>query len=296
MTMNTTDQTHEIEATGWQRGVYDDIKRTFRTPFINWIFRTTMANYPEFLRYAWGQLKPIFDTRAFARFSVEYRNGILSTVEKSADLPVYRCEEIDIVPSEYRELHGQLATFDIVAPRLAVLFEVMDRTLHDNPAGENPNTNRETTAPFPNWLDGSRGVSPTMIGFDEIPDELDDTISSIQAFHGFDSGLPSIYRCLAQWPALLNPLWSNLEPILKSDTFDRVCAGANERVSEYVDSIPYRPRLTPDGLRHVGFDTTTIEDLKGLFHEFNQGAVATVVPALPLYATTVDATGTRRFP
>lgn len=90
--MDTSAQLYETEATGWKRGLYDDIQRTFRAPIVNWIFRTTMANYPEFLCYAWGQVKPVFQTRAFGRTSVAYRDVVLSAVESAParPLPAYR--------------------------------------------------------------------------------------------------------------------------------------------------------------------------------------------------------------
>lgn len=177
--MDTSKQLYEIDATDWQRGVYEDIKRTFRAPIINWIFRTAMANHPHFLRYAWGQLKPLFGTQAFARYSVAYRDIILSELEDAFEIPTYRCTEIGIAPSEYDELHEQLATFDVVAPRLALLFETMDRVLHDGDVSTDPEATRAATAPFPKWLDMARGRQPTMIAADAIPNELDESISSI---------------------------------------------------------------------------------------------------------------------
>ena len=136
-TMDTGKQLYETEATGWQRDLYDDIQTTFRAPIVNWIFRTLMANEPDFLRYAWGQLKPLYATRAFARFSTEYRDAVLSAVEESGDatgstsssgsivstgsnadssIPTYRRETLGIAPAEFREFGGQLATFDVVGP------------------------------------------------------------------------------------------------------------------------------------------------------------------------------------
>jgi len=54
MALDTTAQVYDHKATGWQRGLYDDVKRTVRAPFVSWIFRTAMANEPAFLRCAWG--------------------------------------------------------------------------------------------------------------------------------------------------------------------------------------------------------------------------------------------------
>lgn len=293
--MDTTEQVYETDATGWQRGLYDDIKETFRAPFVNWIFRTTMANRPEFLRYLWAQAKPAFQTRAFGRFTVRYRDAILSAVEEHRDLPRYRREEVTLPPAEYRELRGQLATFDVVAPRLAVLFELADRRLHDEPVGEAFASERAATAPLPNWLDRDRGVAPTMGSADDLDGDAAATVSEIRGFHGFDDSLPSIYRCLVQWPSFLTAAWSELEQSLESDAFEDACDRADDLTAEFVADLPYDPRLTPDDLERRGMDEDAIEDVQGLFRQFSRGPVETVLPAIPLYAEAVDAAGRREW-
>ncbi|WP_049901194.1 halocarboxylic acid dehydrogenase DehI family protein [Halococcus agarilyticus] len=291
--MDTSRQLYDVEATGRQRGVYDDIKRTFRAPIVNWIFRTTMANAPHFLRYAWGQLKPLFDTRAFARYSVAYRDAVLTELEDATGIPTYRRSTVDVAPAEYDALRGQLATFDVVAPRLVFLFETMDRALHDGAVGTDPGATRAATAPFPAWLDADRGRPPTMIAAGAVPDDLDETVSSIQSFHGLGDDLPSIYRCLAQWPTVLDAAWADLGPFFESDGFDRARETTAELTATLVESTPYTPRLAPEDLRSAGFDDDTIEEMQTLFREFNTGAVESVLPTLPVYAATVDAEGVR---
>ncbi|MEM4780070.1 MAG: halocarboxylic acid dehydrogenase DehI family protein, partial [Halalkalicoccus sp.] len=260
--MDTSKQLYEADATGWKRGLYDDVKQTFRAPIVNWIFRTTMANYPEFLRYAWGQLKPAFETAGFGRYSVAYRDTVLSAVEGSASLPAYRSGELDVSPAEYGELRGQLATYDVVAPRLAALFELADRALNDDPIGTDPDRTRAGTAPYPAWLDADRGRPPTMIPFDRTPDELAEVVPAIQSFHGLDGGLPSIYRTLAQWLGFLVPMWDDLEAVLQGEVFSTAVAEARAVVSAYVDSLVYVPRLDPDSLERRGIDDAAVAELQ----------------------------------
>ena len=291
--MDTSRQLFEQEAAGWQRGVYDDIRSTFRAPIVNWIWRTLMANDPDFTRYLWGQVKPAFQTRAFARCSIRYRDAVLSPIEAEFDLPSYRRDEIGVSPAEYRELRGQLATYDVVGPRLAVLFDVVHRSLSGEVLGRDPADDRAATAPFPDWLDADRGRSPTLLDIEAIPAELDTTVAAIQAFHGFDDGLPSIYRTLAQWPDLLEQLWTDAEPILESDVFDQACSGAEGVVGRYVDDLASTPRLAPDDLRSMGLDADRIEALAALFETFRYGPVETVLPALPVWAAALDVEGDR---
>ena len=286
--MDTSEQLYEHAATGWRRGVYDDIKRTLRAPVVNWIFRTAMANEPAFTRYAWGQVKPLFETRGFARFSVRYRDAVLSELD---DPPAYRRADTGLSPAEFAELRGQLATFDVVAPRLAVLFEATDRSLHGEPVGDAPPDERATTGPFPDWLDADRGRPPTMV--DSAPAELDSTVEGIREFHGLEGSLPSIYRCLAQWPTFLETLWGDFGPVFEGAGFDRACERTSDLVDEFVAGAPYHPRLAPEDLRGVGMDDDAIEGVQSLFRRFNTGPIETVLPTLPAFASSVDAVGER---
>lgn len=291
--MDTGTQLYEQEASGWQRGLYDDVKHTFRAPLVNWIFRTTIANHPDFVRYAWAQVKPAFQTRQFGRTSVAYRDAILSAVEAGPGLPAYRCDQLEVGPAEYGELRGQLATYDVVAPRLAVLFELIDRSVNDRSVGTDPDQSRAATEPLPPWLDATRGRPPTMVAFDEPPEAVAAVIEDVQTFHGLEDGLPSIYRTLAQWPSFLERLWTDIEQRLESDGFRTARERTDDLVASFVDSSPYRPRLAPDDLERSGFDEGSITAVQEVFQAFSTGPAETVLPALPIFAATVDATGER---
>lgn len=288
--MNTDRQLHELDADGWRRGLYADIKRTFRAPFVNWIWRTATANEPEFTRYAWGQVKPLFETRAFAELSVAYRDAVLDALEADGALPTYRRPEAGVAPAEYAELRGQLATFDVVAPRLAVLFETMDRGLHGGVVGTEPRTDEAVTAPFPEDLDRDRGRQPSMV---DDTSEAADVADRLREFHGFGETLPSIYRCLLQWPDFAEHAWDDLEPRAESAAFDAAVDRTGDLVDEFVRTAPYRPRLGPDALRAAGFEDATIEGARELFRTFNTGPVETVLPMLPVLAATVGSEGRR---
>lgn len=291
--MDRSTQLYEEDATGWQYGMYEDIKTTFRAPIVNWYFRALTANEPAFTRYMWGQIKPLFQTRAFGRYTVSYRDAVRSALEDgSADLPRYRRADLDIRPAEWRELRGQIATFDIVAPRLALTFAVCDRTMNQEPPDSDP-SDAASTAPLPPWLDRDRGRSVTMLEAGTVPDELSDTVDDIREFHGLEAGLPSIYRCLAQWPDYLEPAWDGLEPVFESDAFERATDDADAVVDAHLEELPYAPRLSPADLADRGFDESTIEELQDYVRSFNRGAVETVLPAIVVYAATLDAGGAR---
>jgi len=285
MQFDPTEQVYEAEATGWQAGLYADIRATLRAPIVNSIWRTQLYHAPEFLRYAWGQLKPVFDTRAFGAFSVAYRDTLLSAVED--DLPGYDPAAVDLAPGEFTELRGQLATFDAVSPRLALLFALMDRRLNGDPVGTAVEGSRAATAPFPDWLDADRGRPPTMLPQDRARERIPESLSG-----DFGAMVPSIYRCLAQWPTYLERAWSDLEPVLGGDAYERAREEAFGLVDRHLDRLAYEPALDPTTLKRRGVDPGTVEGLQELFGTFRTGG-ETVLPQLCLYAATVGADGQR---
>ncbi len=291
--MDQDRQLYEEEATGWQRGLYEDIKRTFRAPIVNWIFRTMVANHPKLTRHLWVQVKPVFETRSFGRTAIAHRAAVYEALDVDDRVERYRCGELDVSPAEFRELQGQIATYDVVASRLAVLFEVADRSLNGGSVGTKPDEGRAACEPLSASFDRDRGRPPSMIETDAVPPELEDTVASIRAFHGLDSGFPSIYRTMAQWPGYLEPMWDDLEPTLRSDGFESAVERSAAVIQEHVDSLPYRPQVTPDALESAGFGTGAIDDFADLFATFNRGPIEKVLPALPVYAYTIDAEGPR---
>lgn len=94
--MDPTDQVYESDATPLQRGLYADIQKTLRAPIANSIWRTLVANVPEYAPYVWGQMKPAFETREFAAFTVAFRDRILSPVDDA--LPEYTAADVDLQP------------------------------------------------------------------------------------------------------------------------------------------------------------------------------------------------------
>lgn len=294
--MDAAKQLLEEEATGWQRGVYDDIKATFRAPIVNWIFRSLMANQPGFTRYLWGQVKPVLLTAGFAECSVAYRDTVLTRVEEDGMLPAYQPGSVGVSPAAYRELCAQVETFDVVAPRLAVFFALVDHGFRGDGVPPEPDQSRNATAPFPAWLDNDRGRSPTMLDVDSIPAEITGLIEEIQEFHGVGSGIPSVYRCLAQWPSYLETAWTDLESRFTSQSFRTAREEAGRLVEEFVTTTPYHPRISPADLEGIGLGAQEITELQELFERFVTGPAQSVVPALPVYAATVGATGARGFP
>jgi hypothetical protein len=286
MSLDTSRQLYDADATGWRRGLYDDVKETFRAPVVNWIFRTLVANEPAATRHLWAQLKPLFETRAFGEACVDYREAVLAPYD---DVPRYRADDLNLSPWAWRELRGQLRTFDTVVPRLALFFEVTHRSLQGDPVGTDPRTDAAATEPLPRWLDGDRGREPTMGAFDEAPDGVAGTVRAAQAFHGFDEGLPSVYRCLIQWPDAFARLWDDLSPRLESPAFEAACDEGRAVAVEFAESTPYVPALSPGALAAAGVDEETVAALSDLFAEFARGPVETVLPAVPLFAASVGA-------
>lgn len=282
--MDPTVQLAEADATGVERGLYADVRETFRAPIVNSIWRTCAAHYPEVTRYVWGQVKPAFETREFAAFTVAYRDRVLSSIED--DLPRYDPATLDIEPAAFTELQGQAATFDVVAPRLAVLFFLMDRRLNDRPVGTEAG-GAASAAPFPDWLDHDRGRPPSMLSQADAREQMADDLAA-------DMGemIPSLYRCLAQWPGYLDRATADLGPALESDAFAAARTDAADLVETYLDRLPYTPRVDPDGLAGVGADEEPISNLQDLFGVFRAGG-EDFLPLLHVHAATVGAAGER---
>lgn len=286
LAMDQTEQVYETEVTGWKHGLYEDIGRT--TGFVGSIWRTIMYHEPEFLRYMWGQLKPLFQTREFAAFEMAWRDTLVSSIEP--DLPGYGPDEVGLSPSEYRELQAQLARYDWAIPRYVVTFETMDRLLAGREVGtESPG--EAALSPYPDWMERRPGREPTKLPNDEARERLRD-IFPPDHVGGLEGMIPSGYRSWARWPSYLERAWTDLSPIVRSEAFESTRGSARDLLDTYVDRIPYTPAVDPETLTAKGWDENTVEELHDLFATFNEGAFA-FVTLVPIYAATTGVLGER---
>lgn len=281
--MDNSKQVYVAEATGWQRGLYKDIEQT--TGMVGSLWRTQMYHVPEFLQFAWGQVKPVFQTREFAAFERAWRNTLLSAVED--DLPRYDVPaEVDLDPSEFYELRGQLSRFDYIAPRYYTAFELLHRRINGDPVGTE-SVSEAATTPFNERPDHVRGHQPTMLPQDEARPMVPDSLGA-----DFGEMVPTEYRSMAQWPSYLDRLGTDLEPILDSDAFETAREESHSLVETYLDRLPYTPKIDPVTLTAMGFDEETVAKLQDLFAKFKRGGPQ-LMPLLPIYAATVDVAGER---
>lgn len=289
--MDPTVQLLRHEATGWRAGVYDDIERTLRAPVVNSVWRVAMAHEPALFCHVWTHLKPVFETRRFAALSVAYRDAVCSGVEAAVDTKLAPTD-LAVAPEAVTELRGQLATFDVVAPRLAVTFELCDRLLNGGPVATDPAADRAATAPFPEWLDADRGRRVTLAGMDAAAEAAPETVAAVRDHHDLGPMLPSVHRCLAQWPAAFERLWSHLAPAFDTAAYAAATGRADDLVDAFVRGLPVAPALTPEALEAAGFDADAVGALGDHFAAFNAGAGG-VLPTLHAYAAAVDASGER---
>jgi hypothetical protein len=283
--MDNTKQVYMSEATGWQRGLYEDIEQI--TGLVGSIWRTLMYHEPRFVRYAWGQIKPVFQTREFAAFSIALRDNFISAAEP--DLPRYDAADVDLDPSEFTELREQLSRNDFLATRYYVIHHLLHHRLHGGAVGTET-AGYAATAPAPEEFSRVRGRPLTLLSQDEARARIPG--SPYVTPGEFGEMVPSEYRCIAQWPTFLDRAWSDLKPITETDAFETAVEDSYSLVDTFFDRLQYTPKLTPDTLAAMGFSEETIAELQELFSTFRAGGRG-VIPLSPLYAATVDAAGER---
>lgn len=285
--MDLTEQVYRSDVSGWRRGLYEDITETMG--FVGSPFRILLYHEPRFVRYMWGQLKPIVQTREFAAFVSTWRDTLISALEP--ELPRYGPNEVGLAPSEFTELQAQFARFDIAGPRYQTVFEIVDRQLNGRDVDTNEEMTEATTAPCPPSFDRNRGNVPTFLPMDEARDVLQRTVPAEQR-DNFGEMVPSGWRCFAQWPEYLEQAWTELETLVNSDAFESACEESLSLVDTYIDRVPYTPAVGPRPLSTMGFTEETITELQAFFAAYKDSA-QDFIPLLPTHAATVDAAGER---
>lgn len=231
--------------------VYEDIRERLRVPFVNFLFRT-LANYPDYLKYAWGRMSSHLLSADFERAADDLRTRAL--VEPIPDGPKGGWLE----PDDLEKVRAFTDTIHYVLPKLLLVATAFDEGLGgtSGPAANVPNVVE------PGVAEGTLALP--MVSSEEADSRLSALFGSIRDLHDHPD-VASYYRGLGNWPTLLQDLWSRLEPMVGSAPYEERKRDLLERSREFVlgMQLPEREDVTSLGLGEK--DVTELRSILAVF-------------------------------
>jgi hypothetical protein len=196
------------------RPIYEDIQRTLRVPFVNFIFRS-LANYPDYFEAAWGHLAPVLRTRAFEQAADELRTlGLLEPAPNAGDIEWDALGDMEQIRPFSDSIH-------YVLPKLLLIATAWDEDVLDVKPEERHRSG--TTGGVPGAeiplgvVEGTRKVP--MVDPKQATGELRALFEEIKEKHDHP-GVATYYRALGNWPAFLRAAWDRIEPHVGSDGYE----------------------------------------------------------------------------
>jgi hypothetical protein len=228
------------------RSVYDDIERTLRVPFVNFIFRT-LANFPEYFVPAWKSLSPHL-RRLECELAGQQLRGLAAT--KIAVEPFPK----DILSSED---HNAIAAFTdsihYVLPKLLLTATALDMQASGHFAiRPDPSVGDVTPIPY-GIAQGTRQLP--LVDPADADDRVRALFRDIQEQHGHP-GVASYYRGLGHYPVFLGQAWQEVRRHVDTDNYRQRKRALLEFAEAYSDRelvcrIPAPTIAAPDSVRAI---------------------------------------------
>jgi hypothetical protein len=196
------------------RPLYEDIQRTLRVPFVNFIFRT-LASYPDYFEAAWGHLSPVLRTRAFEQAADELRaRAPLEPAPNAGDVEWDALGDLEQIRPFSDSIH-------YVLPKLLLIATAWDEDVMDVKPEERHRSG--TTGGVPGAeiplgvAEGTRKVP--MVDLEQAPGGLRALFEEIKEKHDHPE-VATYYRALGNWPAFLRAAWDRIEPHVGSEAYE----------------------------------------------------------------------------
>ncbi len=247
--------------------VYEDIRERLRVPFVNFLFRT-LANYPEYLQFAWGRISPHLLSSGFERAADELRTRAL--VEPIPERPNVEWME----PEDLKSVRAFTDTIHYVLPKLLLVATAFDEGL----GGASGSSSATPESVEPGVVEGTFALP--MVSSEDA-DSLAALFKCISDRHGHPD-VASYYRGLGNWPALLQNLWSGLEPLVGSEPYEERKQELLERSREVAVGMPLPQK---DEVSALGLGEEDIRDLRSILAVFR----FRVIPDTFLEVSTIKA-------
>ncbi|WP_148862169.1 halocarboxylic acid dehydrogenase DehI family protein [Marinobacter fonticola] len=189
--------------------IYEDIQQTLRVPIVNKIFRA-LANYPDYLEEAWGQVRPIARTIHFEEASGDIRaQALLKGAPVSAVMDLTGLDNPD-------KLQAFNDTIHYVLPKLLLIVTFFHKAAFEDQIADVA-TSPELLQSLPSGI--AQGAAKVQMVDPEKADvQVRQLFEDIKSCHGH-SLVSSYYRGLGQWPDFLQHAWEQIRPYVGSEEY-----------------------------------------------------------------------------
>lgn len=234
------------------QAVYEDVRGRLRVPFVNFVFRV-LANYPEYLEFAWHKISPHLLTEQFERLADELRARALpEAISERSEVDWEALGDLEHIRTFTDTIHYAL-------PKLLLVASALDEGL----GGKSGVSAEVGPASIDPGVAEGTGVVP-MVSPEEADTSVRVLFEEIKQRHGHP-GVASYYRGLANWPDFLRAAWGELEPVIDSGP-------VGERKLELLRHSTGVAGLMPlpnlGGVSGPGMSSEDIQDLQAVLSVF----------------------------
>ncbi len=259
------------EAGGDITAVYEGVRGRLRVPFVNFLFRA-LANYPEYLQFAWERISPHLLSAGFERAADELRTRAL--VEPVPEGPDVRW----MAPEDLTRVRAFTDTIHYVLPKLLLIATAFDEGL----GGASGPETAASDAVEPGVAEGTFALP--MVSAEDADSELSALFGRIRDVHGHPD-VASYYRGLGNWPPLLRELWSKLEPSVGSESYEERKKELLGRSREIVLEMPLPER---EDVVALGLDEGDVEELRSILAVFRFRVIPDTLLEAPAIKAMLD--------
>jgi hypothetical protein len=216
-------------------GIYDDIERTLRVPFVNFIFRT-LANFPDYFVPAWKALSPHLRRVACERAGHRLRSLAANEIAvEPLATDILSIEDQSAVAAFTDAIH-------YVLPKLLLTVTAFDMQA----SGDfifSPVSTAGDAALIPYGIAQGTGKLPLLDPADADA-QVRSLFQDIQDRHGHP-GVASYYRGLGQYPIFLDQVWQEVRRHVDTDSYRQRKQSALALAESLADRELVRRARTP---------------------------------------------------
>jgi hypothetical protein len=253
----------EEHAEGDLKGIFEDIKRTFRVPMVSLVFGA-LATRPDYLRVAWRQLHTNAQTLYFEEQADEIRRFAVASMSEIGELRT---------PASDDGISQVLTVFHYVNPKILLAVSALRSSM----LGQLPRVSVLPTGQKRQVVPGTAPGMPqvTMVDQGAVDERLGRILGDIQSVSSTGM-VDSEYRALAAWPDYLEGAWLSVKPRLATQEYRRATRQLRWMADEAVLGFPFRMDASPHTLRHAGLSEQQIDSVRSLLDRFYRAASESV--------------------